>query len=257
MIMTLLLSASVSFSFVNTSSRQVREAMVFDGGELSKSVEIMFSAVLVKHDDTYFLFDSGLGRQVDAQYQADMALWRRPFFRYDAPVVPAADQLKGLPISSIVLSHAHWDHASGLHDFPDAIVWAPDQERHVGWPSQVSGVRWKSIPFVEDKFDMFGDGSVVLLPLFGHTPGSVGMLITLGSGSRYLFVGDVVWNSAALKEGRSKIWLARHAADADATATQKTLDRVRALERTGITVVPAHDGKLQRQLGIYPAWVKP
>ena len=67
--------------------------------------------------------------------------------------------MKGEPVGTIIISHSHWDHASGISDFPEATVSAPASEleviRHAGesfggaWPSQVGSptIKWKSLEF--------------------------------------------------------------------------------------------------------------
>ena len=39
--------------------------------------------------------------------------------------------------------------------------------------------------------DLFDDGSVVFVPLPGHTGGSNGMFVNLRSGKRFFFMGDL------------------------------------------------------------------
>jgi glyoxylase-like metal-dependent hydrolase (beta-lactamase superfamily II) len=41
--------------------------------------------------------------------------------------------------------------------------------------------------------DVYGDGSIVVVPAPGHTPGNVIIFVTLRNGTRYAFVGDLVW----------------------------------------------------------------
>lgn len=272
------IAADVRVAIVKTGATHNKEGLVFSGGSFSKEVETVFSAFLVKHDDDLFLFDSGLGRNVAQQYAQDMPHWNRPFFRLPEKVEPAAPQLAaaGLPpIRRIVLSHAHWDHASGLEDFPGAQVWLADEElgvvRHAdtgvggAWPSQVKDkpVSWKPVTFAdapyqgfERSFDLYGDGSVVLVPMFGHTPGSVGLFVNTSSGKRYFFVGDVVWSAGALPEGRPKFWAARWLADHDVAQTQAAIEKIRAAmaRDPALVVVPAHDGSVQDALGYFPKW---
>ena len=137
---------------MKTSKIRVREAMLFAGGSFSRERDNNFSAFVIRHGDELLLLDTGLGSQIAAQYGQDMPRWGRPFFRYEDPVAPARDQLAqaGLPpIRRILLSHGHWDHASGVEDFPGADVWLPAQELATlrapqggvggAWPSQVSG----------------------------------------------------------------------------------------------------------------------
>ncbi|HEX5686186.1 MAG TPA: MBL fold metallo-hydrolase [Ideonella sp.] len=270
--------STVRFAIVKTASLQTHEWLLFAGGRFEPA-ETAFSAFLVRHGDDLFLLDSGLGSQVDSQYRADMPGWNRPFFRYDQPVRPAKDQLAeaGLgPIRRIVVSHSHWDHLSGLGDFPQAEVWLAPAEHElvkkpsqaVGgvWPSQVAGITaWKDIEFDGPAFegfaasqDMYGDGRAVLVPMPGHTPGSIGLFLTVDSGQRYFFVGDVVWNAGALKEGAPKNWAARWLVDHDVEQTQAAIGLIRAAMARDpkLIVIPAHDAKVQASLGHFPTWVQ-
>lgn len=271
--------SGVRLAIVNTASLQVREGLVFAGGDFGKEVRNTFSAILVQHGRDVLLFDSGLGSQIAAQYRADMPYWQRPFFRYEEPVRPVVAQLAGQglpPVTRIILSHSHWDHASALGDFPDAEVWAPPEELAVvahphggvggAWGSQVgaAAIKWRALRFADVPYagfarsrDLFGDGSVVLVPLFGHTAGSVGMFASTAGGHRYFFVGDVVWSAAALREGAPRFWPARLLVDHDATATQAAIAQVRRAQQAdpGLVVVPAHDGRLQSALGFFPRWL--
>lgn len=273
----------VRMSVIKTATLKVHENVLFTGGDASRELNNNFSAFLVQHGDTLLLFDAGLGRNVAAQYKQDMRWWQRPFFRYEDPVTPAQAQLAAAgvgPIRHIVLSHSHWDHASGLEDFPGAQVWAPAEELALvqkakaggggiggAWPSQVSSpaIDWHTLVFdhpayegFEASHDMFGDGSVVFVPMFGHTPGSTGLFLTLGSGRRIFLVGDVVWSSGALKEGAPKILAARHLVDHDLAQTADAIRKIREVQQRlpDLLVVPAHDSVSQDSLGYFPNWVR-
>lgn len=273
-------NAQVEFAIVKTGKTTTLKGMMVSGGGFTTQVDGNFSAILVRHGDASFLFDSGLGSKVAEQYQQDMPWWARAFFKYENPVAPVRAQLDkaGIPpIERIFLSHAHWDHASGLGDFPEAEVWAAPEELHViehaapglggAWPSQVSlpALRWKALEFKSQPYkgfdrsiDVFADGSVVLVPMFGHTPGSIGMFVTTGSGKRFFFCGDAVWRADALKDGSPKFWPASLIVDKDREQTQHTIEQMRALVRQdpGLVVVPAHDDTVQATLGYFPQWVK-
>ena len=274
--------AEVSFAIIRTGGSHTREAVTFSGGSFSKKVGGVWSAFLVKHNGKLVLLDSGLGSKMAEQFDTDMPSWGKPLFRYEeeGPVVPARKQLDAAgmpPIEHIVLTHAHWDHASGLVDFPGAEIGVSEEEMasvrqaksSMGkpWPSQVGSkdLKWKILQFqpvpyegFERSLDMYGDGSVVLVPMYGHTPGSVGMFVKVTSGKRYFFVGDVVWNAGALAEGRPKLWPVRKMVDHDDMQTQAAIDRIRAVMKRnpGLVVVPSHDGGVQDTLGYFPAWVR-
>lgn len=270
----------VRFAVLRTATMPVQQGLVMSGGSFGQTVQTHFSAFLIEHGSDRLLLDAGLGRQVERQYAQDMPAWNRPFFRVPALIQPVAQQLQDAGIAAprrILLSHAHWDHASGLEDFPGAEVWlaAPELDfvrraaSQVGtaWPSQVKDkpLQWKSLAFqpvphegFEASLDLYGDGRVVVVPMFGHTPGSIGLFLRVSSGKRFFFVGDVVWSAAALAEGRPKFWLARWLVDQDADLTQTAIERIRAAmaRDPALVVVPAHDGAVHDGLGHFPQWVE-
>ncbi len=271
--------SGVSFSLVKTGHTHAPAAMIYSGGSFTQKLEVNHVAVLVRHGADLFLFDSGLGRRIGEQYDKDMPWWAKPSFKYEPPVTPARDQLDaaGIKMPRIILSHSHWDHASALVDFPEAEVWvtqeerAFDQGRGLGFPgafpSQIGSpdIRWH-VYQLQDRpqwsfnrsLDLYGDGSAVLVPLEGHTPGAVGLLLTLGSGKQYLFCGDTVWSAAALQEARPKFFFASLIADDDRAGTQRAIQQLHELmqQHPGLVVVPAHDAVLQDTLGYFPQWVR-
>lgn len=274
-------AAEVQLAIVRTAQMRTPEALVFSGGRWGHEVTTNFSAFVIRHGATVLLFDAGLGRRGAEQYRQDMPWWNRPAFRYPEAVQPAREQLVAAgiaPPSAIVLSHAHWDHASALVDFSGTEVWLAPAERAfvaqprravgAAWPSQVAAepIAWKPLAFAarahegfDQSLDVFGDGSVVIVAMPGHTPGSVGVFVTTGGGRRYFLVGDVVWHHGALTqaEARPKFWLARDLADSDGGRTLEMVGKIRAAMRRdpALTVIPAHDGDLQDRLGVLPRWL--
>jgi len=271
--------APVSFAVIKTGRSSAQEALVWSGGRWDRKIDNNFSAILIRHGDRELLFDTGLGARVDSQYAQDMPGWAKAFFKYDKPIIPARVQLERAgapPVRQIILSHSHWDHASGVVDFPGAEVWVSPEELAVirrpgaglgqAWRSQVAdpAIAWRTLAFTggayhgfDRSLDLFGDGSVVLVPQFGHTPGSVGLFLTTGAGRRFFFCGDAVWSAAAIKDARRKSWLANQLADADKARTQAEIARMSALSRRepDLTFVPAHDSVVQDRLGYFPKWV--
>jgi glyoxylase-like metal-dependent hydrolase (beta-lactamase superfamily II) len=273
-------SPEVGFSIIKTSQVAVVEALLVPGGSIFKKINSNFSAFLIKHKQDYLLFDTGMGRQVDSQYRQDMPLWARPFFKYDHPVTTAREQLDRAgfaPVKRVILSHSHWDHAGGVPDFPESLISVSAQELAVigqpksgpggTWASQVgaASIRWEVMEFKSGPFkgyarslDVYRNGKVVLVPMPGHTPGSVGLFVTVDSGVVYFFIGDVAWTRQAVNAGAPKFWAAGLLVDGDARGTQASVEQVRNLVHAepGLVVVPAHDSNVQDALGYFPRWVK-
>ncbi|MBK7003085.1 MAG: MBL fold metallo-hydrolase [Rhodoferax sp.] len=270
----------VGFAIIKTSQVAVAQALLVPGGNITQQVDSNFSAFLIKHHNDYLLFDTGMGKQIDGQYQQGMPMWWRPFFKYDKPVVSAREQLDkaGIPpLKRVILSHSHWDHAGGVLDFPQAqvsvaaaelaLINNPSRGPGGTWESQISAttIAWETLAFqpvpfkgYPESLDLYQDGKVVLVPMPGHTPGSVGLFVTTDSGKVYFFIGDVAWTVAALQQGKPKFWVAGKLVDGDAQQTQSSLEKVQALMQAepDLVVVPAHDSAVQGALGYFPTWVK-
>ncbi|MGH3320985.1 MAG: MBL fold metallo-hydrolase [Streptosporangiaceae bacterium] len=89
-------------------------------------------------------------------------------------------------------------------------------------------------------FDLFGDGTVVVVSLPGHTPGHVGVLVTLRSGRRCLLAGDAVWNSFQVRAALERAPLPGRLVDVDREETYASVVRLHRMS-PDITVLPAHD----------------
>lgn len=270
----------VGFSVIKTSKVSVAERLLLPDGSMTKKIDTNFSAFLIKHGDDYLLFDTGLGANIEAQYAQDMPYWARAAFKFDKPVLPARQQLDAAgfaPIQRVIISHGHWDHASGVPDFPEAQIFAAEEEMHsiqhpesgagTAWPSQVAtpGTRWsplvlKPIAYkgYAQSLDLFNDGSVVLVAMPGHTEGSIGMFVTVDSGKCYFFIGDVAWKAGAVQAGAPKFWAASLVVDRNREQTLRSVEQVRDVARKypEVVVVPAHDAAVQDALGYFPNWVK-
>ena len=268
----------VRLSVIHTGETQGPKGFLVDGACWTQTVKLSHVAILVEHPNATFLFDTGLGRNVDAQ-TADWSFWRHHMFSYTRHT-SAVEQLEahGFPSSTVdyvVLSHLHWDHASGVPDFPHARVMVPAVERteamrhatetsgFIGSQYNAKSVQWADVafedgavgPFPASK-DLFHDGSVILLPLEGHTPGSMAMLLELGSGRRVLFVGDLVWLHDGVEHPAQRSVIARNPVDGDADRNWKAIQRVHHFHKANpdILIAPAHDAEVMATLAAFPLW---
>jgi glyoxylase-like metal-dependent hydrolase (beta-lactamase superfamily II) len=135
------------------------------------------------------------------------------------------------------------------------------------WPSQVAdpAIHWMPLRLqpvaykgYSQSLDLFNDGSVVLVAMPGHTAGSIGMFVTVDSGTCYFFIGDVAWKTGAVRVAAPKFWAASMIVDRDRAQTQASVEQVRDVAQTypALVVVPAHDGAVQDALGYFPHWVR-
>lgn len=268
--------AGLRFTVFQTAhSAAAPEALVVAGGRWGQPRQLVQQAVLIRHPRGNLLYDTGLGRQIAAQFAVNSAFYRR-FFAH-AAVNPLVDQMAAhgespQDIRVIVPSHMHWDHISALPDLPWAQVWAEPAERqgaHEGEPpaflaSQFEGVQhWRDLHYTDGPYlgfarsrDVHGDGSIVLVPLPGHTRGQVGLFLTLPSGRRYFFIGDATWTIEGVNAPADRPWLTRHLVhlDDDETLNRNAIAHIHHIARAypAMQVVPVHDEHVARQLPRYP-----
>jgi glyoxylase-like metal-dependent hydrolase (beta-lactamase superfamily II) len=238
-------------------------AFAYRGGSPWEKWDSVMTAVLVRHPQGDVLIDTGIGRTIASQ------LKQMPFlFRLQTDLEQlqtAADQLDASGydrkrLRYILLTHAHWDHVSAVPDFPGVPVLVTAAERRFidegGWVTVTAQSIDRSLlrdygfaggPYLgfEHSHDLYGDGSMVIVPAPGHTPGSVVVFVTLPGGARYAFVGDLVWQREGILEREERPWVTSKTAGEDPVALRESLLRMSAIvtRYPQITIVPAHDAR--------------
>lgn len=242
-----------------------RAGMTYRGGSMAEERATGMSAMLVKHPKGNLLIDTGLGRNVDQHY--DVVPWLMRQVTTLVKETAAADQLKaaGVDVSAIYITHAHWDHVSGLEDLPGVPVRMPEAELafiDTGREATELARRLKTKDFMafpwdggaymgfDKSHDVFGDGAVVVVPAPGHTPGSVFVFVTASDGAKFLLIGDTAWQSEGVDRPAEKPWMARRLVDKEPEQVRAQLVRLNQLKRQvpGLIVLPAHDRRVWETL---------
>jgi glyoxylase-like metal-dependent hydrolase (beta-lactamase superfamily II) len=265
--------SAVDLWFLEAGSCTHPEKMVLAGG---RRVPVRFgsSVAVIEHPrHGVVLFDTGYSPRF---HQATRPFPQRLYALVTpvtiAPEETAVHQLRARGIAAedvrtVVLSHFHADHVGGAADFPRAAYLfqrsAYESLRHRGAFASVRAgflpallpqdFEQRARPLDLDQarpglcidarpgWDLFGDGTVVLVDLPGHAPGHSGLFVQASDGYLYFLVADACWTARAYRERRYPNPLTRLVLD-DWSQYRSTLDDLHAFagRHPEVRIVPCH-----------------
>jgi N-acyl homoserine lactone hydrolase len=150
-------------------------------------------------------------------------------------------------VTHVVASHLHLDHVGALHLFKEAQIFVGDGElQYAMWPhpthlhlyqrealDRMRNYSWRQLHGTD--FDLFGDGSLVLLSTPGHTPGELSLLVRLPNRT-IILTGDTVHTREALERELT------FPMDLDSRLARRSIQRLKLLrDSLGADVWIAHD----------------
>jgi glyoxylase-like metal-dependent hydrolase (beta-lactamase superfamily II) len=162
----------------------------------------------------------------------------------------------------VILSHVHLDHAGGLMDLPPMPVLLTHEELQFANDPRVQAqgyviaahvqkfpaiaaptLKFDPVPYetFDESADLYKDGSVVVVPLRGHTPGSVGIFVNLSPERRLFYVGDAVDDERGFEERAGKSLILQNS-DNDTMLANQIVGRLSQLHEKvpGLAILPAH-----------------
>lgn len=177
-----------------------------------------FPSFLIEHPDGLVLIDTGINPAaandpVAAYGELGMQLFPDGFPR-DLAVDTQLEKLGIRPtdIDTVVMTHLHLDHTGLMPLFKHAqFIGGVNEMRFAYWPDPVQqeGFYWiDDFRFLRENpsqwmevgphdHDLFGDNSVILYHLPGHSPGQLGILVRTPEGNIFL-ASDIVHIRAGL-----------------------------------------------------------
>lgn len=161
-----------------------------------QSMVFVDSCYLIRHGKDWLLWDTGVSDAVAAMPDGlappdpRMVTWHLPR--------TLASQLQDLGLSpaditAVAVSHTHPDHIGNVELFPKAMLYV--QKAEYDWPGANGAPRFMPehpVTRLEGNFDVFGDGSVVIVATPGHTPGHQSLMVRLATTGVVVLTGDAV-----------------------------------------------------------------
>ena len=219
------------------------------------TIQLTFSCYLVKHGNDYLVWDAG----------NPAATGGTP-----APTAPKSSLVEQLAqlhinpsqITFVGISHYHGDHIGQVASFPQATLligkgdWdALNETKPNPGVNPANFAHWitgggKVEPLPGDK-DVFGDGSVIMLNMPGHTPGHHSLLVKLRDMGNVLISGDL----AHFRENYDSNGVPTF--NTSRAETLASFDRFKQLAKNlNATVIIQHDARDIDKLPVFPASAK-
>jgi N-acyl homoserine lactone hydrolase len=159
--------------------------------------ELTSSCYLIRHGERYMVWDTGIPATFVDEPQEDEA--QRASLGRTLVAQLAELEVKPEQVEVVGISHYHFDHIGQAAAFPKAklVIGKGDLDAMKAGGPGLDPARlapWigggAPVEEVTRDLDVFGDGSVVMLDLPGHTPGHHALMVRLASGP-VLLTGDL------------------------------------------------------------------
>lgn len=237
---------------------RMKKSVYVPGVAPDSMIELPVSCFLIQHPQGNILFDTGCHPELASDSFKRIGGMAKTMEVTSPPGVNVIEGLRSLgmrpeDIDLVVNSHFHTDHCGCNIFFTSATIVchrcelaaarSQNAERQGYFP-----VDWDSdaqFQEIDSEYDVFGDGRIVLVPLPGHTPGSLGALVTLDQSGAILMASD----AASLRSNLDNRTVPRNTWDSDRFL--KSLDEIQRIQRSGATIFFGHDAQqwalLERQ----------
>jgi glyoxylase-like metal-dependent hydrolase (beta-lactamase superfamily II) len=218
---------------------------------VGKQKTLTDSCYLIRHGENYLLWDTGLPGEL-AGTSATSGV-------YTTSVrTRIVDQLRQIGVSPdrvnfVGISHNHFDHIGQAADFPKAtlLIGAEDFEATKKGGSAARFDPWikggAKVQPIQRDHDVFGDGSVTILDMPGHTDGHQALLVRLPKTGNVLLTGDLYHFSENVRNRGVPSFNANRA------DTLASMDRFQAIARSmKARVIVQHEPADIAKLPLFP-----
>lgn len=223
-----------------------------------KDTNMGVTCYLVVHPRGMLIYDTGLNDRLVGRPLYENVLDGYAQVKFNTLSGQLADiGITPRNIDYLVLSHYHWDHIGNAGDFAGStwLVYQGDRDRMFSsaaraqpWFNQYSALQNSKTKILTGDYDVFGDGSVIVLATPGHTEGHCSLLVRLKNTGPVVLSGDLYH----YQEERD---LKRMPDEEKSTGTGQSRQKVEdLLRRTGAQLWIGHSMEFFRTVRKSPGW---
>lgn len=218
-------------------------------------LRVPVGSYLIEHPRGSVLFDTGINPEIYRNYDKyvpEYAKHDREFFFGEGDDIASRLSNAGFDptgIDFVINSHLHHDHCGGNSLIPNAEIIVQEREYNHALRQSDDYMAYRRQDFdtgqpirtIDGEFDLFGDGSVVCIPSYGHTPGHQSLRVTSGE-ETYILCADSCYLSKSLDD----LVLPLNVTDADATL--QVLQDLQRMRDEGVKVYVGHDPEFWKEV---------
>ncbi len=189
------------YIFDNGAIRGLDPALFNFKREELREVDFVNVSYLIVHPRGTLMFDAGA--VADSHFKADGSPVTEGIMSATKPLLPqlAAAGYAPRDVTYFALSHFHSDHTANANEFANATWIVQKAERDFMFadspqgiiqPASYAALRNADTKILDNEdFDVFGDGTVVVMATPGHTPGHQVVAVKLANRGTVLLGGDL------------------------------------------------------------------
>jgi N-acyl homoserine lactone hydrolase len=213
---------------------------------------------VIRHPKGILLWDAGLGDEVaKTKGGVDFPLGH---MQVDTPLPDLLKEIGLSPtdITYLSFSHTHFDHTGNANEFPGAtwilnkaeLAWAESNPGDFVKIDTFSDYKTAKKQMIDGDYDVFGDGSAMILKTPGHTPGHQSLKLKLKKAGVVILSGDLWHQRESYKFRRVPPF------NVERADTLASIDRVSTiLKNTKGRLVVQHDAGDFKGLPKFPKYL--
>lgn len=158
------------------------------------------SCYLIRNGTRYLLWDAGFPAALKGKSETEWVFTAS--LSQTIPEQLAKIGLKASDVTFVGVSHYHDDHIGQVQDFPAAELLIGAADAAAITSGSMDATRAQFAPFLGDgatgkvtriarDHDVFGDGSVRIVAMHGHTPGHKSLVVKMPKSGTFMLTGDL------------------------------------------------------------------